>query len=116
MKQKNIKIKFNVMAPPKTLLQLHQSCLIHIIPISYLISRYGKDGFDLMMLVDFEESMEKPIFENCEGYSSRHPNGPFLISANDIRENINVSHLVSAYIGVNIHHYISVQLQRHRKS
>ena len=59
------------------------------------MSRYGKDGFDLMMLVDFEESMVKPIFMNQEGYSSQRPNGPFLISEKYIRECISVSHLVT---------------------
>ena len=43
------------------------------------------------MLIDFEESIKKPRFKDREGYYSRRPNGTFLISADDVRENIKVS-------------------------
>ena len=55
------------------------------------LSRYEDEGFDPMMIVDFQEATKKPNFKDREGYFNRRPNGPFLISADDVRENIQVS-------------------------
>ena len=49
-------------------------------------------GFNLKMLVDFEETTMKPLFQNRQGYYLRNPMGPFLINAEDVRDSIDVSH------------------------
>ena len=43
-----------------------------------------------MMLIDFEESMKKPVFRGREGFFNRRQNGPFLLLEDDIRRNIHV--------------------------
>ena len=40
------------------------------------------------MLIDFEESFEKPKFSKRHGYALRRPNGPFLLLNDDVTENI----------------------------
>ena len=44
----------------------------------------------LEYILDFEEKFQKPDFPDRAGYQSRRQNAPFIVSAEDIRENIKV--------------------------
>ena len=44
----------------------------------------------LEYILDFEEKFQKPDFPDRAGYQSRRQNAPFIVSAEDIRENIKI--------------------------
>jgi hypothetical protein len=52
--------------------------------LPWLRNRYG--DLNLKYLIDFEELYQKPLYPGREGYYARRPNGPFLITENDIRQ------------------------------
>lgn len=66
-----------------------ESSLVSLAPF-FIVDYCRYPELKLEYILDFEEKFQKPNFPDRAGYQSRRQNAPFIISAEDIRENIKV--------------------------
>ena len=59
-------------------------------------------------LFDFRENLEKPTYRGLEGYQEKKPKGPFRISANMIRKNVQVIIACVFIVKILVHPFLNV--------